>query len=572
MSALHQRIKGELIQLHTDFLKLALPSKAFNFTYIEKNASSLASHISRKKIPWSLCLTIAGLSYDHHRGQLSYGQSDEERKSTFKILMAHVIGLNNGDYKALSDSVMNTSEKVSLPGELLTSTSKICDESGCKLFQITKQSIYTAGSRLFGSWSEALLFCGIDYDKDVLKKIGSRPLLKIIEMFDVFDKDKNGSWSFQDIRNENSLLQKAIWNSFDKHEIVPFSEVSDNKVFIFYVILQYWRQTGKIDSNIDWWNENEDYLLTEYNENHRTQESWSIGKIQTDVLRRYANGENLSRPELNEDPKGKKLLAAMRSKAHGTKGQGEAAVLKRVGVLTPQLSELQNILDDIPLEFISAQLRRLVGESLENGENRLTREYVQQNHFELMSAASRWYRRLSKSRQTGVDWSATLKFFGLSPDVFSIAASERSNRGFVFQRFFQEILNKYMTQKQSVNDVLYQGEFCSDVMIDKSQCNHFIRCRPDFFLHNTIIDTKVGGTLAKPEQLERYLDHAKKVFIITINDKPKVKKLGNGEVEIMGLPSFLERSYEIVGVKIPATEIDGLTQLLKDAVSLSILK
>ena len=44
--------------------------------------------------------------------------------------------------------------------------------------------------------------------------------------------------------------------------------------------------------------------------------------------------------------------------------------------------------------------------------------------------------------------------------------------------------------------------------------------------------TKVGVILAKPEQLERYLDHAKKVFIITINDKPKVKKFDNGEVEV----------------------------------------
>jgi len=72
------------------------------------------------------------------------------------------------------------------------------------------------------------------------------------------------------------------------------------------------------------------------------------------------------------------------------------------------------------------------------------------------------------------------------------------------------------------------------------------------------------------EQLERYLDHADRLFIVTINDKAKVKKLENGSVEIIKLAAFLERSLEIVGVEIPPEEINGLSQVLKDAVDLTV--
>ena len=127
-----------------------------------------------------------------------------------------------------------------------------------------------------------------------------------------------------------------------------------------------------------------------------------------------------------------------------------------------------------------------------------------------------------------------------------------------------------MIEKPSTEEVLLPQHFCSDKYMSNQICSHLTRCRPDFFLGDTIIDTKVGGTLAKPEQLERYLDHADRVFVVTINDKAKFKKFDNGTVEIIKLATFLARSLEITGVEIPKDEINGLSQVLKDAVGLSI--
>ena len=53
-------------------------------------------------------------------------------------------------------------------------------------------------------------------------------------------------------------------------------------------------------------------------------------------------------------------------------------------------------------------------------------------------------------------------------------------------------------------------------------------------------------------------------------NKAKIKRFENGLVEIIKLATFLERSLEIVGVNIPPEDIDGLSQVLQDAVELNV--
>ena len=570
IAGVDERVKTGLLKLHSDFLKKNLPSKKFNFSYVEAEESALGSYLSAKKISWKDALDVAGLSYDHHRGLMNYGKTDPERRITFKLLIKHVVELSGGQIGILNQSYMSSNARIHMPNKLLVSTNhSVCEASGCELFTITVKSIYGQGIRLFGDWSKALKACDISYEKDVRLKLHERPFLETIKMLDAFDRKYKHVWSLAMLKDADSILYKACWNAFRAAQNVPFSQLSDKKIVVLLGNLKFWRETGKLENNLDWWTKNHDELMVNYFSSRRMKPPTSIDAIQKDVLSRYAAGQNLTRPELESTSGGKTLLSYLRGRAFGD-GSGEAKLLKRVGILTPELNSLQSILDDTPLETVLNKLRGLVGESLEDGENKLTREYVQDNHYELMAAASRWHRRLTKSRNTGIDWAGTLKFFGLNPNTFTISASDRSNRGFVFQRFVKDILSKYMIEKDSHEEVSLPTHFCSDKLMKNHMCDHFIRCKPDFYLGDTIIDTKVGGTLAKPEQLERYLDHADRVFIVTINDKAKVKKLENGSVEIIKLAAFLERSLEIVGVEIPPEEINGLSQVLKDAVDLTV--
>ena len=62
---------------------------------------------------------MAGLSYDHHRGQMNYGQTQTEIRKTFKFLISHIIDLSSGDISVLNDLNMNTANRISLPKETM---------------------------------------------------------------------------------------------------------------------------------------------------------------------------------------------------------------------------------------------------------------------------------------------------------------------------------------------------------------------------------------------------------------------------------------------------------------------
>ena len=174
IAGVDERVKTGLLKLHSDFLKKNLPSKKFNFSYVEAEESALAYYLSAKKISWKDALEMAGLSYDHHRGQLIYGKTDDERKETFKLLISHIVELSNGNFGVLSDIKMNVGDHISLPRELLISPDhSVCEDAGCRIFTTTKKSVYATGRRIFGDWYQAISACGIDYQSVVLKKIAS---------------------------------------------------------------------------------------------------------------------------------------------------------------------------------------------------------------------------------------------------------------------------------------------------------------------------------------------------------------------------------------------------------------
>ena len=161
MSWTNAKIKSTLTNLHRVFCDSKLESRKFNFSYVERNDSALASHLSRRKIPWKKALQMAELSYDHHRGQMNYGSSEDERLQTFRFLLTGI--LREEGVEALSDGAMNSSFKINLPLELQSpDTHTACVDKNCQLFAITKRSIYAQGRRFYGEWPLAVQAIGLD--------------------------------------------------------------------------------------------------------------------------------------------------------------------------------------------------------------------------------------------------------------------------------------------------------------------------------------------------------------------------------------------------------------------------
>ena len=78
------------------------------------------------------------------------------------------------------------------------------------------------------------------------------------------------------------------------------------------------------------------------------------------------------------------------------------------------------------------------------------------------------------------------------------------------------------------------------------------------------------GSLAKVEQLERYLDHSSNVFIVTINDKPKLVTLKNGVVSILGFAQFLSESERLISVRFECNLKNEFTEILRVSSAFSV--
>ena len=113
-----------------------------------------------------------------------------------------------------------------------------------------------------------------------------------------------------------------------------------------------------------------------------------------------------------------------------------------------------------------------------------------------------------------------------------------------------------------MKDLKESNDFISNMLI--KNCDHKIKCKPDFLFENFIIDTKAGYHASqKPDQLKRYFDHKKKVYVLVLKGKSRKEYIDNAIIEVINYHDFVKQSEEIIGLKIdPSTESE-LTQVLK---------
>lgn len=545
----------------------------FTPTYFLDNCDSFtkekfSSRVRKKEGFWADILIQSNINPNCFTTKIVKGNENKERLVQAILEVRDLLGISN-----LNDDSMNNSKYfIDMPKALV---SFYGDFSLSDRYELQPKISLAAFQRRcfkeFGSWDDALKSAGIDIS-DVKRKIASHGILDLLEWFDRFVDEKQNLWTVTVIRDEDHALFKAIGNNSLRNtpsQIIPTAELSDEYIYNFWVFWRFWKEHNSLDFSYPWHADRESELKTYYESNHRAQERWSLEKIQKQALSIYSSNGNLNRDELNSTAEGRRLLAAMRSSRFSQSG-GESETLARVGVRVDNLRNLNNILQDISLENVFLEMRRILSESLTTGVNLLSRESMEKHNSDVFHAAMRWQNRLSNSTIAQNDWSKTLSFFGLNPATFELSAHKRGRRGAAFQRFFENLIRQRFTEVFAPEDVLASSQVCFNKSFSTSNCQHEIRCKPDFVFSNCIIDTKVGGSLAKVEQLERYLDHSSNVFIVTINDKPKSVTLKNGVVEILGFAQFLLESERLIGVRFEGNLEDELTEILRVSSAFSV--
>lgn len=556
-----KKIFSSIFEMHEDFLSTKKPSKEFNFSYVEKENSALASIISRKKISWSEILLGAGLDPTCHIGQFSYGRNEEERHETFATIIQNLVDLFG--VESLNDNGMNSSEEVSIPTKSEINFSDHCLVSGCQKFKLTKRSIYAQGRRFFGSWPKALSYCNIDYDIQVLRKPAQHSEIDVIHAFDAWDKERNGQWNITDLR-ETVSLEKAIRNSrTNKTRSLPFSEKSDDIIFIAWVNLIYFREHGFLNQDEQWWEQNK-FILEGTDDldnpksfaSHKAQETWDEEKIIKGLHSIYARGPDVSRLsrhhiEQSDFFDDKTVWSALRQNRFRKEGKFENEWLKDAGFLPDRLQKLYQELDQpYTIGEAANKFADLLRQSISFEENRLTREYVSKHDPDFHNFLINRFR----------SWENSLRYFGLDPKFFSLTATKRTKRGYQFQSFVKELFIKYGLNSVSVlngkNDFVYNKSIVG--------CDHQILCKPDFLFSDFIIDTKTGYHASqKPEQLKRYKEHSERVIILVLNGSSRNEYIDGEEIEVLSFQDFIRASKTLLGVSIPDAENVELSKTLK---------
>ncbi|XDZ69134.1 hypothetical protein AB8878_04360 [Alphaproteobacteria bacterium LSUCC0226] len=540
------------LQLHSEGNQL----KSLNYKNVKKIAPDLISAFEARGFSWSEVMIASGINPQCHTHHFSYGASQEERKRTFAALIGQ-LAIECG-LETLNDNSMNKSNTVGIPEQLrLKGDFHQCDRLGCEELRLSRRSIYAQGRRLFGTWPEALEFCEIDYIAEVRRKPSELTALEIIQQFDSWDYSRNSDWIISDIRDDAKALEKAIRNSFsNKNRALPFSSLHTNQIFIAWVNLQYYRKFNRLFEDLNWWASHHSALHEEFSNKHEGQMRWTAEALVEGLHEVYSRGPDklrLTRESAINAPESpfRTLWSGLRQARFRDAGKTERDWLEEAGFLPKQLAALYKELDEpFTLRQLAKEFAKLMAESIENRENRLTREWVSENQPEFHNYLINRFG----------SWEKALRKFGLDPKFFQITASKRAKRGYQFQTFFFELLQRYGLEEVKESPELNQ--FVSNKFIPG--CLHRPKCKPDFLFQNIIIDTKTGYHVSqKPDQILRYKSHVGRLLILTLKGPMRIEKVEDQELEIVGFGDFVKLSKELIGVEILPKENQELTKILK---------
>lgn len=543
MSSSEQKIDASIIKEIKILHSLHDHSREiFQYKHLKAYDAKVISRLERQKISWTDALAASGIDPKCHFGKFNYGKTVDERKLTFGKIIRK-IALDYGE-SSLNDNSMNTDEEVDLPdncwSEAFQGNFPECVSVGCKPKKLSRKSVYQNGRRLFGNWNTALQASGIDAKK-VLRKPAAHELSEIVKALHEYDLKSNSIWTITKMRVENNSLERAIYNLKNRAQIeIPFQAISDDIVYVMWVNMMYWREHQRLSEDLTWYTSLSANLEETYRINHRGQEQWDENSIILGIQGIFGKGENVLRLSRDDVEKrgavaDKTLWSALRQERFRNAGINEEKWFKNAGILISRLREKYKQIDERYnakecLDFFAMRMR----ESLELGENRLTREFNAKTESDFVNFI------IGKFGS----WDAGLKEHGLDPKFFSITASKRAKRGYQFQKFIEEQF--ILSGLTCVSRDPKKGEFVSNRSI--RCCSHEVKCKPDFRFENLIIDTKTGYHASqKPEQLIRYYDHVPNVIILTLNDADRIENIDGRPIRVIGFNDFVGKSEELIG-------------------------
>ena len=502
-------------------------------------------------------LVALGINPMKHTGQ-PLSILEKILKKTKEQLLKELIRNMDSNGADLSDNSMNTAAIVDY--EHIFKSTAFSECKNCQTAkQITRRSIYAQGLKLHNSWSACLLACGIDITSHQRKVAARKPLDYLDAAFQFFDENPN--WNASILRSSNSIA----WGLRHKRnqQCLPLlhnnltSQKVDQSQWLFAAWVSYRAKQAGIEI-VEYFIDNEKLLWDEYKSKHIGQEVWEEGRVEIEILKKFARGERITRMYLENSQNNfdRTLLAAARGKARRDDKGDYNYFLKQAGFIPNVLKAIYEEQDDTwTRSRCLEEAQALLAKRIEQGEKTLSRDWCKINAKEFHDALLR--------KVHGKSWETALRWIGLDPNFHAMTASTRARRGILFQDFFREVLIRIGLKEVETDSYLDSD---SNFVYRKGvgNCSHSTRCQPDFLFKEFIIDTKtgIGAITETSDQLLRYTQHRRVVYLVTLNQTIEERAVGDGVVTTFSYANFVEISEHILGVRIPNDTISELTALL----------
>lgn len=561
-----QRMVHELRSAHDKWAKRHQNKKTFDlsvrgfFNQYNKPLLAQLQNLGKNK----LFITVhdayahAGINPNCHL-PVSYGSNeDAERRNWIETLK--IIATTYGD-RVLASEYMNPKDKddrkfIRIPDKIRYPGTDFPLSQAEKTpeLRVPLVSVMQEGVRLFGTkdmtshedcWKAAVQAAGFDYS-EIKQKIAAADRKRFVLMFLDYLIEQKFQFRPEDLTRPKydyiSYFYRGLRKTWANSLFKEF--MHDEDFLLGGLIEAYFYRDKEPCGPHQYYQENIEKVFSDIYLDGDLKDATTFDNMLQGIFRRYSNGDRITRKYLEKDEEESKVLDQMTDLGKGN----YIDFMNNMGLPVKDLDSLYHDELDDPwkIEVIYENIRRLVTESLNTGENRLLGKYASTHEKGLYHAVCAKYGY----------WTAGLLKVGVDLKSFTNQLKIRESMQNAFHSFFHAMLKKYeFTELKNPKRVTKEGQFTCRQQVKSTV--------PEFFFWDKIIETRLGYHEEEPkEDIEKLKAHTGMIIIVTPDGE---KKLTSGETGVLRIPfhEFVKESKALLGVKLRHTEVQSLSNKLK---------
>ena len=561
-----QRMVHELRSAHDKWAKRHQNKKTFDLSirgfFNQYNKPLLAQLQSLGKN--KLFITVhdayahAGINPNCHL-PVSYGSGEEEQQINW-IETLKIIATTYGD-RVLASEHMNPKDKgdrkfIRIPDMVRYAGTDFPLSQAEKTLElrISLVAVMQEGVRLFGTkdmsshedcWKAAVESAGFDYH-EIKGKIAAANRKRFVLMFlDYLVEHKFDLKPTDLTRPKYDYISYFYRGLRTTWEDSLFKEFMHEEDFLLGSLVEaYFYHEKEPSGTHQYYQENLERIYRDIYLDQDLQDASTFDGMLQGVFRKYSNGQRVTRMYLEKAENETEFLSDMTRLGKGS----YIDFLDNLGLPVMHLDSLYHDELDDPwkIEVIYENVRRLITESLNTGENRLLGKYASAHERGLYHAVCAKYGY----------WTAGLLKVGVDLKAFTNQLKTRESMQNAFHSFFHGMLKKYgFKELKNPKRVIKEGQFtCRQEIKDTV---------PEFYFWDKIVETRLGFHEEEPrERIENLKNHTGVIILLT-PDGDKV--LTSGETTVLRIPfhQFVKESKTLLGIKLRHTEAQSLSNKLK---------